>query len=379
MKNKFVIISVTMICGLSAISCGHKDHDGHDEHGEHNETAHEHGQDEIVIEPDDAKKFGIETQTVGLTPFNDIIRVSGRIVNSSTDEATITATVPGIITLSKNLIVGSPVSAQSTVASISAKRISGGDPNESARVAVANAKRQLDRLEPLLKEGIVTRREYDEALAAYNSAKAAYSPGASGAVSSPISGVVTQLLVTSGRYVEAGEPIAVVSRSNTLVLRADLPERYRSMLPQISSANFRTSYGDQWISIDSLGGKRTQVAAGDALAQSGFIPVYFTLRNDGSLSSGTYVDVCLIGEGGTPSIAVPTIAITEQQGNYFVYIKEGDHTYEKRKIDPGASNGPMTQIRSGLSEGDVLVTKGAIMVKLAESSGAIPEGHSHNH
>ncbi len=371
-----------MICGLSAISCGHKghdDHDGHDEHGEHNEAAHEHGQDEIVIEPDDAKNFGIETQTVGLTPFNDIIRVSGRIINSSTDEATITATVPGIITLSKNLIVGSPVNAQSAVASISAKRISGGDPNESARVAVANAKRQLDRLEPLLKEGIVTRREYDEALAAYNSAKAAYSPGASGAVSSPISGVVTQLLVSSGQYVEAGAPIAVVSRSNTLVLRADLPERYRSMLPQISSANFRTSYGDQWISIDSLGGKRTQVAAGDALAQSGFIPVYFTLRNDGSLSSGTYVDICLIGESGTPSIVVPTVAITEQQGNYFVYIKEGDHTYEKRKIDPGESNGPMTQIRSGLSEGDVLVTKGAMMVKLAESSGAIPEGHSHNH
>lgn len=376
MKSKLLIISVTMICGVSAISCGHKSHDEHDGQAE---TTHVHGQDEIVIEPDDAKEFGIETKAVSLTRFNDVICVSGQIVSPSTDEATITATVSGIIELSKNLIVGSPVNARSTLASISAKRMSGGDPNESARVAVANAKRQLDRLEPLLKEGIVTRREYDEALAAYNSAKAAYSPGASGSVSSPFSGVVTQLFVSSGQYVEAGAPIATVSRSADLVLRADLPERYRSMLPQISSANFRTSYGDQWISIDSLGGRRTQVAAGDALAQSGYIPVYFTLRNDGTLSSGSYVDVCLIGEGGTPSIAVPTVAITEQQGNYFVYIKKGDHSYEKRKVDPGDSNGPMTQIRSGLSEGDVLVTKGATMVKLAESSGAVPEGHSHHH
>lgn len=376
MKSKILIISVTIICSVSAISCGQKKHN---ENSGQSATTHAQGQDEIVIEPDDAKEFGIETQAVGLTRFNNIIRVSGQIVNSSTDEATITATVPGIIEISKNLIVGSPVNARSTVASISTKRISGGDPNESARVAIANAKRQLDRLEPLLKEGIVTRREYDEALAAYNSAKAAYTPGASGAVSSPISGVVTQIFVSSGQYVETGAPIATVSRGNTLVLRADLPEKYRSMLPQISSANFRTSYGDQWISIDSMGGKRTQVAVGDALAQSGYIPVYFTLRNDGTLSSGSYADVCLISESGTPSIVVPTVAITEQQGNYFVYIKKGDHSYEKRKIDPGDSNGPGTQIRSGLSEGDILVTKGATMVKLAESSGTVPEGHSHNH
>lgn len=34
---------------------------------------------------------------------------------------------------------------------------------------------------------------------------------------------------------------------------------------------------------------------------------------------------------------------------------------------------------SGLKTGDELVTEGATVVKMAESSGAVPEGHSHNH
>lgn len=370
-----LIIPVIASCGILLTGCGHN----HDQHEKGTGDGHNHNQGEIVIEPADAQQFGVMTDTVTISPFNEAIHVSGQITNSTSDEAMLTASIPGIITIKPNISVGMQVKAGTTIANISAKKITGGNPEEAARVAVANAKRQLDRLEPLLKEGIVTRREYDEALAAYNTALAAVSPGASGTVSSPISGVITQLAVSTGQYVETGSPIAMVSRSNTLVLRADLPEKYRAMLPRITSATFRTPYGNEWIEIESLNGKRAQVETPDAQAKAGYIPVYFCIVNDGSLSAGAYIDMCLTGDSGEMAIAVPTTALSEQQGNYFVYVKTGEHSYKKRKVCIGESNGLMTRIDDGLSEGETIVVKGTTIVKLAESSGAVPEGHSHSH
>lgn len=385
---------LTIYCGLMtschSASDGHENHDHdhemHDHDGEnhgdhdHEHEKHDHSDDEIVIEPSDAEKFGIVVETVAEHPFNDVLAVTGQIVGSSANESVITATTPGILTLKGNILIGQDIKAHAVIGTISAKNISGGDPNNAARVAIASAKRQLDRLEPLLREGIVTQREYDQALSEYEAAKAAYSPsGANGTVVSPIAGVITQLFVSSGQYVEIGTPIATVAKNNTLVIRADLPEKNRNMLGQIKTALFRPTYSQEWISIDSIGGKRTQSAPTDAIAKAGYIPVYFTVNNDGSLTNGTYVDVNLLGEGCAPAITLPSEAIVEQQGNYFAYVRTGDHSYEKRKIELGESSGSRRKVISGIKAGDNVVVKGAVMVKIAESSGAVPEGHTHNH
>lgn len=391
---KYKNILIVALTTVALIACKHEanelahhhdhghEHDEHmhEEDGEEHEHEHEHGANDIVIEPEDAKKFGIETEKVSLQPFNNVIQVTGQLVNASTDEATVTATTPGIVTLSGSIEVGKSVGAGQAFASISSQGISGGDPNAAARVAVNAAKAELDRLTPLLAEGIVTQKEYNAAKAAYDAARASFSSGAaSGKVTTPISGVVTQLLVKSGQYVEAGTPIAVVSKNSSLMLRADLPEKYRTMLSNIVGANMRTSYSNSWVNIDAFKGHRVEVAQGQAAARTGYIPVYFTLENDGTLSSGSYADVCLITNVGSDAIVVPTEAISEQQGAYFVYVKESEHCYEKRRVTLGESNGSETAITSGLEPGDEVVVKGAIMVKLAESSGAVPEGHSHSH
>lgn len=366
------------IGSLVAFNFSCKENDKH--HHEQAEEKHQHESGEIVIEPEDAAQFGIKAETVSLQPFSDVVKVSGQIVASSGNEATVSATTSGIITLRGNLTAGTDISANGSIGHITAKNISGGDPNNAARVAIANAQRNVDRLTPLLQEGIVTRREYDEAVAALNSAKAAYSPsGASGAVVSPISGVITQLFVTSGQYVEVGAPIATVSRSSDLMIRADVPERYRGSLSQFKSANFRTSYSDSWVSVDSIEGRLQAVTTDNAVARAGYIPLYFAIKNDGSLSSGAYIDICLISEGSEPVIALPNDAIIEQQGNYFAFVKNGDHSYKKVKVEIGESDGKKTRILSGIKAGDNVVVSGAVMVKLAESSGAVPEGHSHNH
>jgi multidrug efflux pump subunit AcrA (membrane-fusion protein) len=55
--------------------------------------------------------------------------------------------------------------------------------------------------------------------------------------------------------------------------------------------------------------------------------------------------------------------------------KEG---YQRREVTLGGSDGQRVEIKSGLKEGEKVVTKGAIHVKLASASNAIP-AHTHEH
>ena len=138
-------------------------------------------------------------------------------------------------------------------------------------------------------------------------------------------------------------------------------------------------YSDEWICIDSLGGKKLTKSSGENISRTGYIPVLFSLNNDGRFSSGSYVDACLISKGTDDVLSVPNEAIVEQQGNYFVFVKASAHSFKKHKVKIGDSNGFRTLILSGINAGDNVVVKGATMVLLSEQGGNIPHGHSHNH
>ena len=62
-----------------------------------------------------------------------------------------------------------------------------------------------------------------------------------------------------------------------------------------------------------------------------------------------------------------------------MFIQIDEDCYEKRLVTIGQTDGENVEIVSGITGGEKVVTEGAVFVKLASNSGAIPEGHSHNH
>ena len=86
-----------------------------------------------------------------------------------------------------------------------------------------------------------------------------------------------------------------------------------------------------------------------------------------------------VGTAGQGVVSVPRTALTEEQGLYYVYIKEGKDVYRKQEVTPGASDGSRTAILHGLHGGEQVVVAGVYQVKLAALSGVVPEGHSHEH
>lgn len=376
-----LLVSISMMC-----ACGGHEHEH--EHGNNLEFGHNHDTettiaeshdadgDEIVMSPEDAAKFGVKVDTVSIEPFNYVVDVTGEVTSTSGNLATVSAPTAGIITFYPSINTGMNVRAGMNIAKINGTGVSGGNVDKAALVALNAAKAEFDRLMPLYSDGLVTRSEYNNAKAEYEKAKAAYSPvAASGVATSPISGVIAELLVQTGSYVTIGQPIATISNNSSLLLRADVPEKYRNLVQNIVSANIRSIANGEWINIE-------MATKQDAVAQNitpGFIPMYFRLKDIDGFANGSFVDVCLIGKDSIPAISVKNGAISEQQGEYFVYVKVDDHGYQKKNVKLGQTDGVRTVVLSGLEPGEIVVSEGTTMIRLAETSTVVPEGHSHHH
>ena len=373
--HSFVALSATALV-LAFPSCKREKNEAAEHHHHHAEGGE--ASDEITLDPQRAEKFGVKTTRVEPSAFHTTLAVGGELIPSTSAQSTVAAKSAGIVHLTAASAPGSQVSRGQTIATVSGKGMAGGDANEVARTAMQAAKRELDRLTPLHADGIVSTRDYNAALQAYESAKAACgnaSNSAGSAATAPASGTVTALLVSEGQFVESGTPIAEISGDGSLTLKANLPERDMRFLPQVTGARFRTAYSDKTYDVADFNGRRSSGTA--SVAANGYIPVYFTLTNDGTLASGSYCEVFLTGDSREGVISVPLSALSEQQGVYFVYTRLDEDCYDKIPVETGASEGDRVEIVSGLKGGEEVVTEGVTFVRLAESSGVVPEGHKH--
>ena len=377
--SKPVAPSLLLFSTAIFISCSGHDHsDAHPVETDSHEHKHDH-EGEIVMSPSDADRFGVKADAVVRKPFAEVLKTIGEILPASTDRAVISAPTAGIVRLAKGIELGKNVRPGEVVAVVSAKGISGGDVNEAAKTNLQAAKRELERLEPLLKDGIVTKKDYNEALRAYEEAKSSYSPAAAGGSAvAGIQGVVSELLVSDGAYVEAGQTVAVIGRNSRLTLRALVPASETAFLPRIATANFRSSCGGDMVALADRKGKLLSSSVSES-PMPGYVAVYFSFDSNGDVVSGVPAEVYLIGSDKADAVSVPAEAVSEQQGNKFVYVKVDDHAYRKQPVSLGHSDGSRIEVLSGLNDGDSVVVAGTSFVRLAETSTVVPEGHSHSH
>ncbi|MDE6715801.1 MAG: efflux RND transporter periplasmic adaptor subunit [Muribaculaceae bacterium] len=405
MKIKYLVLVAYVVTMLFAPACGSKneEHHNHEEHGHVHESDHEHENDHnhnheeehdhehedaeeehaagdvIVFAPEKAEKYGVETVETTIAPVISTIKVSGEILSAPGEAYTVIAPSAGIVKINRGIAQGVKVGAGTSICSISAQNMTGGDANMQAKINYDAAKRELERIKPLYEDKIVTQREYNAALQTYESAKNAYIPASSASVSAKtaIAGVVTDLYVADGQYVDAGAPIAEINRNSALILRADVPERMNSEISGVRSANVMLA-DDSFVSLESLNGKRVSAPAAMKVV-SGYIPVYFEFNNDGSMPVGSFVQVFLLSESTKTGIQVPVESVVEELGNYYVYVRLDDDCYEKRNVKLGMSDGNNVHITNGLKEVENVVVKGSTYIRLAGNSSAIPAGCEHHH
>lgn len=362
---------VAAACMSACLSC--RDNGRHTEGPSAPEvTGHEN---EIVISPKNAEMAGIKVSTINPGPFKTTVRTSGTVISS---ETTITAASSGIISWDGNIPAkGLEVTGGQTVGHVSGKYTAGGDEAEKAAITYKKAAKEYDRARELHRSNIISDRELESAEAEFRMAESAYesvsarSSAKGVAIVVPASGRIAGILKGEGEYVTAGEAVASMTKNGSMRLRADLPEKYARLRDSVVEADFRLAYCDGLLHA----GRR--ISAAGSMGASPYISVTFDLPDNDGILPGSHADVWLVTGSREDVISVPQSALTEEQGEYFVYLRKDVDCYVKTHVTVGGFNGNAVEILSGLHGGEQVVTEGAYQVKL--SSARVIPGHSHEH
>ena len=415
---KYMFLILVVALSLSTTSCGNKqnskketteshDHDDDHEHSsdenhdhekdhDHDHTEgdnhdhkavsekHGHGEEDIiVVTPEQEKMLGVEKLKITPDTFYQVIKCSGEILPAQGDEKTIVSTTSGIVNFSKQGISeGMTVKSGEVLFSINSKNIGEGDMSLKAKNLYEREKKEFERAKELIAYKLISEKEFNEIQMNYENAKLSYnvlhtnSVGGGVGVSSPLSGFIKSVMVSDGQYVSTGEPLAIVTQSNKLQLRANVSQKYYSNLANIASANIVLPYNQESYKLSDLNGK--VLSYGKSVEKNDFyMPVNFSFDNVGSIIPGSIVQVYLLGNPKTNSKVVPLTSLLEVQGNYFVIVNLHDDEFQERRVTVGESDGANIEILDGLSFDEVVVSKGGYLVKQAKSSTAIPDGHNH--
>lgn len=407
MKHLFTGMLLAFLLGACGNHEGHNhEHDGHDHEAEgHNhqeEAAHGHEDheheghnheaeaeshaghsDEIILSKEKAAAAGVKAEVIQPGTFYNVITTSGHILAAQGDETVVTANVAGIVSFGRPVTEGMQVSKNGTLFTLVSEHLQDGDPVKRARIAYETAKEELERAEKLVGQKIVSQKDFNSIKERYENARIAYealapNAGQEGvAIKAPIGGYLKSCLVKEGDYVSVGQPVASITQNRKLYLRADVSERYYGVLSTIRSANFKPSYSEETFSLKELDGRL--LSYGKATDDAAYyIPVTFEFANRGNIVPGAFAEVYLLSDERQNVISLPVSAITEEQGLNFIYIQLDETCYKKQEVTLGCTDGNRVEITNGLKGGESVVTQGAIHVKLASASNAIP-AHSHSH
>ena len=376
------------------------EHEGHDHehegHDHEHETAEEHAghshesgeakhRDEIIFPKAQAAKTTFEVREIQSASFNQVVKTTGQVLAAPGDEAVIVATSNGIVSFSSNkLTEGTKVQKGQSLFQISSKDIAEGDYYTKVKATYEAAKASYDRAEALVKDKIISQKEFESTKLEFENAKTAYDAVSNNktakgvSVNAPLNGHMKNILVKEGEYITVGQPLATVSQNQRLVLRAEVSQRYYNAMQSVKSANFKTPYDNKVYSLEDLNGRLLSFGK-TSNENSFFIPVSFEFDNKGEVIPGSFVEVYLISSPIENTLSIPVSALTNEMGIYYVYVQIDEEGYRKQEVALGANNGKEVQIIKGLHPGDRVVTQGAYQVKMASASGAIPHGHSHEH
>ncbi len=247
---------------------------------------------------------------------------------------------------------------------------------ERAQLAALEAQRDLakvnfGRMEQLVKEGVISRMEYDQATAQQRQTEA--NVGEIRAtierktIRAPFSGTLGIRKVNLGEYLAAGSPVVQLQALNPIYVNFGLPQQALGQV-QVGRALRVTS--------DDLAGKlfTGRVTALDSVVDEATrnVQVQATLANlEGKLRPGMFVNV-QVGLGASrPVIPLPASAISYAPYGDSVYVitdlkdQKGQSYRGVRQqfVKVEGSRGDQVAIVSGLNPGDEVVTSGVFKLR----------------
>ncbi|MCG6189439.1 efflux RND transporter periplasmic adaptor subunit [Maribellus maritimus] len=321
-------------------------------------------------------------------PFGQVIKTTAQVQSAPNDAQVLTAKTSGIVVFGNTSVLpGNKVSKGQNLFSISGNSFAENNSGVKFLEAKSNfekTKLDYERIQGLAEDKIVTKARLLEAKNDFENAEAIYTnlsknfSALGQTVKSPMKGFIQHLYVRNGEFVEAGQAIAIVSQNKNLMLYAEVQSKYAGDLVFLNSANISTANQQKMYSLEELNGQI--VSWGKSANQSNYlIPVNIQIEDNGEFYPGNFVKIYLKTTSDQQALTIPSSSLLEEQGVYYAYVQLTPELFEKREIKTGTSDGLKTSVLAGLNPGERIVTKGAVVIKLSQASGALDPHAGHVH
>lgn len=180
----------------------------------------------------------------------------------------------------------------------------------------------------------------------------------------PFAGRIIGRNLTRGEVVETTEKLFVIADLSEVWVRANIPEKDIPFVHSVhASGGTQADVRINAYPKEILKGTITYV--GDVLdPATRTMQLRLELPNpEGRLKPEMFATIRLFSESQPDRLAVPEAALQRDQDRTFVFVQRSANEYEVREVQIGESNGTLTSILGGLSEGEPVVTHGAFVLK----------------
>ncbi|MCI1265231.1 MAG: efflux RND transporter periplasmic adaptor subunit [Saprospiraceae bacterium] len=346
------------------------------------------GSNDISYLKEQAWKVEFANAPAKVEPFSEVVKTSGQILAAPGDEAVLTAQISGIVSFSgKNMVTGNTFGSGATLFTVKSNEVVQSNLGAAVLQAgsdLAIAKRNFDRASELVKDNIISEKEFLETKRQFENAQTQLANVSVSkkfnqnkqSVTTPIRGFLKNVMVENGQFVNAGQPLATISKNKRLLLKANVSQKYFPKLTSFTAANFKTADGGQVFNTRNLNGRVVSTGK-SAEVGSPFLPIHFEIDNKENFVPGSVVEVFLLSDT-KPTLVIPTSALLEEQGIFYAYVQMDGERFQKRELKIGPSDGKNVQVLAGINEGERVVTKGGYQIKLSTASGTLP-AHGHEH
>src|SRR5262245_60653532 len=361
---------------------------------EANKDKHEAEKKRIKLSAEAIKNAGIKTVVVNAEALPDLLTVTASISHNQDRVFHVTPRIRGRV-VEVYASLGSSVNKGSRLALLDSTELGESKAEYlKAKTLLGLAKTNYEREKSLFDQKIAAQKdvlaaeaEYrraeaevrtlherlrlfglsDEAIANLDSAPSHY------VIVSPGPGVVVEREISQGEVIEAGRKVFTVSDLSAVWVLLSV---YEKDLAKIKSGMPVRIMTESYLG-EVFSGKIAYI--GDTVdSQTRTIPVRIVVPNpDRRLKPGMFATA----EIETPAamgatLVIPSIAVQKVEGKPSAFVQEGEGNFQKRDLELGRNMGNSVEVKSGLNEGERVVTKGSFLLKSELLKG---EGEAHGH
>ena len=173
-------------------------------------------------------------------------------------------------------------------------------------------------------------------------------------LTAPISGTVLTPPVQTGSIVSSESRIAIIGDLNSLQIVSYIPERYYGKIkPGIEAELSVEAYASE-----KFAGQITEVSPIVDEESRTFEVILKLTENDQKIVAGMFADITVYLEKFEESISLPEACILDRDGENFVYVVTSENIARLQKIETSRKVNKRVLIKSGLNEGDRVITEG---------------------